>query len=84
LLALEIDPKPAALRSTAAAVARLKMRLPLPASLRTFLNVSSRFDPDWIASSSTPTLLLIAVASFSTCDLVTFAAPPVDFSAALV
>jgi hypothetical protein len=45
-------------------VAWLKMSLPLPTSLRTFVNVSSRFSPDWIASSSTPVLLLIAVASF--------------------
>jgi hypothetical protein len=48
-------------------VAWLKMSLPLPTSLRTLVNVSSRFSPDWIASSSTPVFLLIAVARSPTC-----------------
>jgi hypothetical protein len=60
------------------------MSLPLPTSLRTFVNVSSRFSPDWIASSSTPVLLLIAVARSPTCLAVTFAAPPVDLMTCVV
>jgi hypothetical protein len=58
-------------------VAWLKTSLPLPASLRTFVNVSSRFSPDWIASSSTPVLFEIDVASAPTCLAVTPATPPV-------
>jgi hypothetical protein len=44
----------------------LKMSLPLPPSFLMFLNVRRRFAPDWIASSSMPTLLLIAVARLPT------------------
>jgi hypothetical protein len=41
-------------------VAWLKMSLPLPTSFLTFVNVSSRFSPDWIASSSTPVFFAMA------------------------
>jgi hypothetical protein len=60
------------------------MSLPLPTSLRTPLNVSSRFDPDWIASSSIPAFFEIAVARSPTCFADTFAAPPVDLMTAFV
>jgi hypothetical protein len=53
--------------SVSVLVAWLKMSLPLPTSLRMFVNVSSMFSPDWIASSSMPTLLLIEVARFPIC-----------------
>jgi hypothetical protein len=65
-------------------VARSKILLPLPASLRTFVNVSSRFSPDWIASSSTPLLRLMTVASVAIWSAVTPATPPVDFRTAFV
>jgi hypothetical protein len=63
--------------STASRVAWLKTLLPLPTSLRTFVNVSSMFSPDWIASSSMPTLREIAFARLPTWIAETFAAPPV-------
>ena len=52
--------------SSAALVAWSKTSLPLPASLRTLVNVSSRFSPDWIASSSTPDFFISDSASFET------------------
>jgi hypothetical protein len=79
-----IDPNPAADRSIAASVAWSKTSLPLPASLRICLNVSSRFAPDWMSSSSTPVLSLSDPARSPTSFAVTFAAPPVDLIAASV
>ena len=75
--ALFASPNPAAAMSCAAAVARLKMSLPLPASLRTCLKVSNKLALDWIASSSTPVLRLIASARSPTCFAVILDAPPV-------
>ena len=65
-------------------VASVKILLPLPVSLRTFVNVSSRFSADWIASSSIPDLSDSFCARFSISAAVTFAASPVDFSTARV
>jgi hypothetical protein len=63
--------------SSASAVVWLNTSFPAPASLRTFVNVSSRFSADWIASSSCPVLLDRAVARSPTCSAVTPAAAPV-------
>lgn len=52
--------------------------MPLPMPSFRFVNVSSRFALDWIASSSIPVLLLIAVASAPTWPAEIPAAPPVD------
>ncbi len=53
-------------KSSAAALARSKMALPLPTSFRRFAKVSRTFDPDWISSSSTPDLSDSFVESFAT------------------
>src|SRR6266536_1494705 len=73
-----------AVMSTTARDAWLNMSLPLPVSFLMLVKVRSRFSPVWIASSSTPTLSLIAVARSPTWPAVTCAAPPVDLIAAVV
>jgi hypothetical protein len=62
----------------------LKMSLPAPAWFLMFVNVSSRFWPDWIASSSMPVFLAMAAARSPTCFADTPAAPPVDLMTCVV
>ena len=58
--------------------------VPLPTSFLMFVNVSSMFSPEAIASSSTPLFLRSEPAKSLTWPAVTFAEPPVDFSTASV
>ena len=74
----------ATVMSAMTCVALVKMSLPFPALFWTLVNVSSRFSPDWIVSSSIPVLRIIDPARFATCFAVTPAAPPVDLMTAAV
>ena len=60
------------------------MLLPLPSSLRTFVNVSNRLPADWMASSSTAIFSDNFPDRFSRCLAVTFATPAVLLMTALV
>ena len=65
-------------RSVMATTVWSKMSLPLPASLRMFLNVRRKLAPSWIDSASDAVRFSSEPARSSTCLAETPAAPPVD------